>query len=197
MSSLSRNYLHVHAEWKFSRAQKYFSPCEKCAKVLFLLLLLLLLLGVRGKPRMYRSLLAYCTPRFSCKRSNLSLLDAPAPTDAFRTPAAEIGTTTMSGNRPINSAEIATSTVHLGIFYMPQICNMGPTALLPFRRKACLRIFLLLKIRRLRPGLNPRTWVPEARPPKPLKVLLAWCTVFRFKKCKANIRGIWNEMVIR
>jgi hypothetical protein len=56
---------------------------------------------------------------------------------------------------------------------MPQICDMGPTALLPFRRKACLRIFPLLKIRRLRPGLNPRTWVPEAstlapRPPKPL-----------------------------
>jgi hypothetical protein len=36
-----------------------------------------------------------------------------------------------------------------------------------------LTIFLPLKIRRLRPGLNPRTWVPEAstltpRPPKPL-----------------------------
>jgi hypothetical protein len=35
-----------------------------------------------------------------------------------------------------------------------------------------LRIFPPLKIRRLRPGLNPRTWVPEAstltpRPPKP------------------------------
>jgi hypothetical protein len=56
---------------------------------------------------------------------------------------------------------------------MPQICGMVPTALLPFRRKACLRIFPLLKIRRLRPGLNPRTWVPDAstltpRPPKPL-----------------------------
>jgi hypothetical protein len=25
----------------------------------------------------------------------------------------------------------------VGIFYMPQICNMGPTALLPLRRKAC------------------------------------------------------------
>jgi hypothetical protein len=29
-----------------------------------ILLLLLLLLGVRGKPRMYRSLLAFCTARF-------------------------------------------------------------------------------------------------------------------------------------
>jgi hypothetical protein len=134
--------------------------------------MLLLLLGVRGKPRMYRSLLAYCTARFCCKRSNFSLLDTPAPTDAFRTPAAEVGTTT-SGNRPINSTKMPTSTVLLGIFYMPQICDMGPMALLPFQRKACLRIFPLLKIQRLQPGLNPRTWVSEAstltpRPPKPL-----------------------------
>ena len=27
--------------------------------------------------------------------------------------------------------------VHLGIFYMPQIYDIGPTALLPLRRKAC------------------------------------------------------------
>jgi hypothetical protein len=40
-------------------------------------------------------------------------------------------------------------------------------------KDGALRIFPPLKIRRLRPGLNPRTWVPEAstltpRPPKPL-----------------------------
>jgi hypothetical protein len=62
-----------------------------------------------------------------------------------------------------------TSTVHLGIFYKPQICDMEPTALLPFRRKELRGFF------RLRPGLNPRTWVPEAstltrRPPQPLTV---------------------------
>jgi hypothetical protein len=56
-----------------------------------------------------------------------------------------------------------TSTVPLGIFYMPQICDVGPTALLPFRRKACWGVFRPYKIRRLRPGLNPRTWVPEAK----------------------------------
>ena len=55
---------------------------------------------------------------------------------------------------------------------MPQICNMGQTALLPLRRKACWGFFRP-KIWRLRPGLNPRSWVPEAstlttRPPKPL-----------------------------
>ena len=39
---------------------------------------------------------------------------------------------------------------------------MGPTALLPLRRKACWGIFSPWKTRRLRPGLNPRTWVPKA-----------------------------------
>ena len=41
-------------------------------------------------------------------------------------------------------------------------------------KECVLRIFSPLKIRRLRPGLNPRTWVPKAstltpRPPKPHK----------------------------
>jgi hypothetical protein len=44
----------------------------------------------------------------------------------------------------------------LGIFYMPQIYDMGPKALLPLWRKACL------KIRLHRPDLNPRTWVLKA-----------------------------------
>jgi len=52
--------------------------------------------------------------------------------------------------------------VNLEIFYMSQIYDMGPTALLPLQRKACMRIFSPLKIRRLRPGLNPQTWVLKA-----------------------------------
>jgi hypothetical protein len=47
-------------------------------------------MGVRGKPRMYCSLLVYCTARFG--RSYFWPPDAPAPADAFRTPAAEVGT---------------------------------------------------------------------------------------------------------
>jgi hypothetical protein len=39
---------------------------------------------------------------------------------------------------------------------------MGPTALLPFRRKSCWGFFRPEKIRRFRPGLNPRTWVLKA-----------------------------------
>jgi hypothetical protein len=38
---------------------------------------------------------------------------------------------------------------------------MGPTALLPLRRKACWGFFFAPKIRRLRLGANPRTWVPK------------------------------------
>jgi len=51
--------------------------------------------------------------------------------------------------------------INSGIFYMLQICNMGPTALLPFRRKAYWGFFPPEKSWRLRPGLNPRTWVLE------------------------------------
>ena len=58
-------------------------------------------------------------------------------------------------NWPVILPEIATS----GIFYMPQICDMGPTALLPFWRKACRGFYHPEKFRRLRPGLNPRAWV--------------------------------------
>jgi hypothetical protein len=71
-----------------------------------------------------------------------------------------------------NFAENGDFQAFLGIFYMPQIYDMGPTALLPLRRKV-LRIFSPLKVQRLWPGLNLRTWVPKAstltpRPPKPL-----------------------------
>jgi hypothetical protein len=34
-----------------------------------------------------------------------------------------------------NFAQILTSILHLGILYMPQICDIGPTALLPLQRK--------------------------------------------------------------
>jgi hypothetical protein len=57
-------------------------------------------------------------------------------------------------------------------FYMPQSWEMGQIILLPLRSKACCG-FSTEKIRRLRSGANPRSWVPEAsmqtpRPPKPL-----------------------------
>jgi hypothetical protein len=39
------------------------------------------------------------------------------------------------------SHTIATSTVTVGFFYMPQSCDMGPTALLPLQMKACWGFF--------------------------------------------------------
>jgi hypothetical protein len=55
---------------------------------------------------------------------------------------------TMGEKCPIKfSHTIVTST---------QTCDMGPTALLPLRKKACLGFFSSQKIRRLRPGLYPR-----------------------------------------
>jgi hypothetical protein len=49
---------------------------------------------------------------------------------------------TMGEKCPIKfSHTIATSTVIVGLFYMPQSCDMGPMALLPLRRKACWEFF--------------------------------------------------------
>jgi hypothetical protein len=56
---------------------------------------------------------------------------------------------------------------------MPQILRHWTHGFTSLPKEGVLRIFPSLKIRWLRPGLNPRTWVPEAstltpRPPKPL-----------------------------
>jgi hypothetical protein len=47
------------------------------------------------------------------------------------------------------------STLHLGIFHVAQICDMGPMALPPLRRKVCWGSFHPEKSWRLRPGLKP------------------------------------------
>jgi hypothetical protein len=46
---------------------------------------------------------------------------------------------------------------HIGIFYVPQIYDMGPTALLPLRKNACWGFFAPKNT-----GLNPGTWVLKA-----------------------------------
>jgi hypothetical protein len=65
--------------------------------------------------------------------------------------------------------------VIVGFFNMLQSCNMGQTALLPSEGRHA-EGFVARKIRRLLPGLNPLSWVPEGsmlstRPPKPLDPL--------------------------
>ena len=44
---------------------------------------------------------------------------------------------------------------HIGIFYMPQIYDMGPTALLPLQRKACWGFFFALKNPTALAGFEP------------------------------------------
>jgi hypothetical protein len=45
---------------------------------------------------------------------------------------------------------------------MPQICDMGQTALIPPPEGRHAVDFCARNIRRIRPGSNPRSWVPEA-----------------------------------
>ena len=58
-------------------------------------------------------------------------------------------------NWPVILPEIATSTSIQGSF----TCRKSAKWELPFRRKACWEFFRPEKSWRLRPGLNPRTWV--------------------------------------
>jgi hypothetical protein len=62
---------------------------------------------------------------------------------------------------------------HLGIFYMPQIYDMGPTALLSLRSKACWWCFFALKNPTASAGFKPANLGTKGqhatpRPPNPL-----------------------------
>jgi hypothetical protein len=110
-------------------------------------------------PRMYRSLKAYCTTL-----SPPHVLDVP--TSAARCLHARNDARDPSSERWKYVGENVPVILpkwrlprHLGTFYMPQIYAMGPTALLPLRRKPRWGLFRPEKSWRLRPGLNPRTWV--------------------------------------
>ena len=61
---------------------------------------------------------------------------------------------------------------------MPQICDMGQTALLPFRRKARWGFFFALKIPTASSGFEPANLGTKgqhatSRPPKPLRACLS------------------------
>ena len=63
--------------------------------------------------------------------------------------------------------------LHLGIFLHAANLQHGADGFTSPPKEGVLRIILPLKIRRLRPGLNPQTWVLKAStltpgPPKPL-----------------------------
>ena len=97
-----------------------------------------------------------------------------------RTPAAESGTMGEKGPRIL--PKVATSTSLLGYFTCRKFTTWDRRLYFPSEG----RIFFARKIRRLRPGLNPRTRVPEAstftsRPPEPLKHYyspeMAYCSI--------------------
>ena len=79
---------------------------------------------------------------------------------------------------PVNFACDFDFHVNPGFFDMPHKSATWETALLPPQGGHAVDFFAR-KIRRLRPGWNPRSWVPEAsmlitRPPKPLDSEIPW-----------------------
>jgi len=88
---------------------------------------------------------------------------------------------------------MSTSTLHLGIFYMPQIYDMGPTALLPLRRKACWGFFSPLKNPTASAGFEPANLGTKGqhatpRPPK-------WTNIYLFiLNIKVNLKEMLQEV---
>jgi len=101
----------------------------------------------------------------SLERSN-SRHHVSLTSECERTPTAEGGT--MGEKFPRILPKVATSTSLLGSF----TCRKFTTWDFPSQGRRA-EDFFARKIRQLRPGLNPRTWVPKAStltpiPPKPL-----------------------------
>jgi len=102
-----------------------------------------------------------------------------------RTPAAEGGT--MGEKLPRILPKVATSASLLGSFTCRKLRH-GTEGFTSSPKEGALRIFFARKIRRLRPGLNPRTWVLKAstlnsRPPKP-PIVIYWnikCKIYNAK----------------
>jgi hypothetical protein len=86
-------------------------------------------MGVRGKPRMYISLAGFLYPQLWTFQ--LWPPDAPAPTDASRILAAEVGTLWAENEDRQFSLKCRLPRYILGIFYVPQICDMDPRIYFP------------------------------------------------------------------
>ena len=109
----------------------------------------------------------YFPPAF--RHSNLRRQVPPRLHDA-RDPSSE-GWNYGREYRPVNLAEMTTSTPFWDLLQAAKY-DMGPMVYFPSEGRRA-EDFFALKIRRLRPGLNPRTLAPEAstltpRPPKSL-----------------------------
>jgi len=105
-----------------------------------------------------------------------------------RTPAAEGGA--MGEKLPRILPKVATSTSLLGSSTCRKFTTWDRLLYFPSEGRR-VEDFFVRKIRRLRPDLNPRTWVPEAstltsRPPKPL---IGWVNDWKFSTTN-NLQGI-------
>ena len=98
-------------------------------------------------------------PRAYCTNPGLYLFLLEPPGVSTRDPSNE-RRNYLCGKWPVIWTEGCDFHAYtFGFFYMPQICDMGQTALLPFRKETCWGFFIPEKIRRLGPDLNPRTSV--------------------------------------
>jgi len=99
--------------------------------------------------------------------------------------------------------KVATSTSLLGSFTCRKFTTWDRRLYFPSEGR-CAEEFFARKFRRLRPGLNPRTWVPKAstltsRPPEPLTFILFFiintsyscvicCKFFLYENCTRIIK---------
>jgi hypothetical protein len=105
----------------------------------------------------------------------------------------EVGT--MGKKLPRIVPKVGTSTSLLGSFTCCKFTTWDRWLYFPSEGRRA-EDFFGRKIRRLRPGLNPRTWVPKAstltpRPPKPLATLLV---TFNFTYLKSS--SVWCSILI-
>jgi hypothetical protein len=93
------------------------------------------------------------------ERSNFRHKRPPASEATPANPAAEGGTMTRKGREIL--PKLATSTSLLGSFTCRKALH-GTDGFTSPPKESMQRIFFARKLRRLRPGLNPRTWEPKA-----------------------------------
>jgi hypothetical protein len=93
------------------------------------------------------------------ERSNFRQKRPPASEATLANPAAEGGT--MGEKWPRNFADSGDFHVTFGFFYMPYSTTWDRRFYFPSEGRRA-EDFFARKIRRRRPGLNPRTWVPKA-----------------------------------
>ena len=87
--------------------------------------------------------------------------------------------------------EMPTSTIHARVLLHAVNLRHGTDGFTSPPKEGVLRNFSPLKIRRLRPGLNPRTWVLKANTPYALQLLLYPIVLHRLY-CKRCISNFWS-----